>query len=596
MRGNSRARIVFLGCLSILTAFPAGYVFGSETLTGDMANTSDSSRPIIDSNTMVDVTGTDVTLTGSDSTDVLCVSTFSMDLAGYFGTTRYPEFQIQFNNSDIIAGPIQRKLDGIADEGIGSLVGIADNVDLDPGKEFILQARSVTGSSWNRRFGVRAQLSCVDLETSSTDTILNNDTAYVGAAGVTTSSTSFSEVTGTELTVNLPSYGGFYVAASTSCKYGGSGTGSTNGEWRLEYKAPGAGSYSAIGYTMVRTISNTSDLGIVNLVARVAPTTTIGDYNFRLAHRTTNSPDTVSIKTSYTNIVAVALGFVSGDHVDYFEIDSAYASSDSTTNNFDNWDTCLTDSIVPGANMNLFAHAQYNVTASAALNPAYYRMNLNSATAYLERYLSSASDVGSAATAAYYSGLVADTTYHLTLQFAREDGSSATLTTNDPYMVWIELTSQQYTSTSVETFEACFDAETGNAELQWTTDAEIDLAGYNLYRGENPDGDRTRLNDELILARGDMYSGAEYTFTDETAEFGKAYFYWLEASTRTGQVALHGPIDNTTPCNTPSYVHPPASVAAGVSERATGALNALVLLLCPAAVLLFWKRFRRSSH
>jgi len=91
-----------------------------------------------------------------------------------------------------------------------------------------------------------------------------------------------------------------------------------------------------------------------------------------------------------------------------------------------------------------------------------------------------------------------------------------------------------------------FNAQPGDGviTLQWATATERDNYGFNLYRATSEDGERTRLNDELIpslVAPGSL-NGAEYEFVDSTAEAGVQYYYWLEDVDIHMLSTFHGPV------------------------------------------------------
>ena len=58
----------------------------------------------------------------------------------------------------------------------------------------------------------------------------------------------------------------------------------------------------------------------------------------------------------------------------------------------------------------------------------------------------------------------------------------------------------------------------GKVLMQWSTEAKIDNAGFNLYRSESEDGQYTKINASLITAEGSSTQGASYEFTDNGAE------------------------------------------------------------------------------
>ncbi len=76
--------------------------------------------------------------------------------------------------------------------------------------------------------------------------------------------------------------------------------------------------------------------------------------------------------------------------------------------------------------------------------------------------------------------------------------------------------------------------------LTWETALEIDNAGFHLYRAGEPEGDRVRVNQELIGATAAPGQGATYTYRDEPGS--GQFFYWLEDVDTQGYGTLHGPL------------------------------------------------------
>jgi hypothetical protein len=79
----------------------------------------------------------------------------------------------------------------------------------------------------------------------------------------------------------------------------------------------------------------------------------------------------------------------------------------------------------------------------------------------------------------------------------------------------------------------------GRTLLTWVTGAEIDNVGFNLYRARTIDGERSKVNNDLILASGEV-AGSTYTYEDTNAGDGE-YYYWLEDIDTSGRTTLHGP-------------------------------------------------------
>jgi len=62
--------------------------------------------------------------------------------------------------------------------------------------------------------------------------------------------------------------------------------------------------------------------------------------------------------------------------------------------------------------------------------------------------------------------------------------------------------------------------------LRWRTEAEIDNAGFAIYRNEEKDGNYTKI--AFVPAAEDSETSNDYQLTDKDVESGKTYFYYLE--------------------------------------------------------------------
>ena len=80
--------------------------------------------------------------------------------------------------------------------------------------------------------------------------------------------------------------------------------------------------------------------------------------------------------------------------------------------------------------------------------------------------------------------------------------------------------------------------------VQWETASEIDNAGFNLYRATSLEGEKNRLNANLIPSQVPPGSpiGAEYSWLDSKVVSGTVYYYWLEDVDIYGRTKLHGPV------------------------------------------------------
>ncbi|MBN1592204.1 MAG: hypothetical protein JW941_03010 [Candidatus Coatesbacteria bacterium] len=98
----------------------------------------------------------------------------------------------------------------------------------------------------------------------------------------------------------------------------------------------------------------------------------------------------------------------------------------------------------------------------------------------------------------------------------------------------------------LESFEA--HARGRNIVLTWETGAEIDNAGFLLYRF---DGEERKAISRLIPAEGSATSGASYRFVDSSVEAGKTYQYWLIDIDTNGTWTSHGPVRGSISSDSP---------------------------------------------
>jgi len=69
----------------------------------------------------------------------------------------------------------------------------------------------------------------------------------------------------------------------------------------------------------------------------------------------------------------------------------------------------------------------------------------------------------------------------------------------------------------------------------------VDNAGFNIWRSETEAGPYTRLNADLIPARGGPTIGASYSYQDDAVTNGVTYWYKLEDVDLHGTRTMHGP-------------------------------------------------------
>ena len=70
--------------------------------------------------------------------------------------------------------------------------------------------------------------------------------------------------------------------------------------------------------------------------------------------------------------------------------------------------------------------------------------------------------------------------------------------------------------------------DNGDVAITWTTESEVDNAGFNLRRSEKRNSGFTLLNPALIAGAGTTGELQTYTFTDTSAKPGVEYYYQIE--------------------------------------------------------------------
>ncbi|HUT83216.1 MAG TPA: choice-of-anchor D domain-containing protein, partial [Thermodesulfobacteriota bacterium] len=122
--------------------------------------------------------------------------------------------------------------------------------------------------------------------------------------------------------------------------------------------------------------------------------------------------------------------------------------------------------------------------------------------------------------------------------------ANLTITSNDPDRPTadVPLSGEGITPTVIQL--SSFTASSSDREviLSWTTESEIDNAGFNLYRSESENGEYVKLNSSLIPAQGSPTSGATYQYIDKDVKNRTTYFYKIEDIDLNGKSTMHGPV------------------------------------------------------
>ena len=77
--------------------------------------------------------------------------------------------------------------------------------------------------------------------------------------------------------------------------------------------------------------------------------------------------------------------------------------------------------------------------------------------------------------------------------------------------------------------------ENGKVTVQWTTESELDNAGFNILRSETRDGEFTKVNEQMIQGKGTTAERTTYKWVDTTAKPGAVYYYQIEDVSFAGQ-------------------------------------------------------------
>ena len=70
--------------------------------------------------------------------------------------------------------------------------------------------------------------------------------------------------------------------------------------------------------------------------------------------------------------------------------------------------------------------------------------------------------------------------------------------------------------------------ENGEVVIRWTTESELDNAGFNILRSDTRNGEFKQVNAELIQGHGTTGERHTYKWVDESAKPGVVYYYQIE--------------------------------------------------------------------
>ncbi len=89
--------------------------------------------------------------------------------------------------------------------------------------------------------------------------------------------------------------------------------------------------------------------------------------------------------------------------------------------------------------------------------------------------------------------------------------------------------------------------ETHSNRVKWKTASELNNFGYDVYRGESPEGPFERINPEVIEGAGTTDEPTAYVYVDRTIDPYKTYYYYVESISMNGDRELFTPIGKAGP-------------------------------------------------
>ncbi len=86
---------------------------------------------------------------------------------------------------------------------------------------------------------------------------------------------------------------------------------------------------------------------------------------------------------------------------------------------------------------------------------------------------------------------------------------------------------------TLSSFSAAWRTDT--VQITWTTESELDNAGFNILRSQTKEGEFQQINTQLIQGAGTTSERNAYTWTDTTAKPNTVYYYRIEDVSYAGE-------------------------------------------------------------
>jgi len=291
-----------------------------------------------------------------------------------------------------ISGEIMRTLENGSEGGfgIGSLVYVFDVSGITTGSiSYSLQHKNPAGQN----ITTNASIVAMALNTTASPySALNSNMEYLSSESAT-SSTDYVGITGlTTDGILLPTTGGMMVAASINCQRTNIGTNPDAGTWILQQKKGINGTWGDVGSGVQRSMSTTSDAGIVTLYYFTEDQPR-DYYYYRVAQKVSVGTGVTIETLTGSTIAAVALSYVESNVGYRFKIESTSGSGNTTSNIASDAITAIT---ATPSGTNALVLAQFAIAGTLASVSTY---NLYTTTGSIssineQRTISSASDKG----------------------------------------------------------------------------------------------------------------------------------------------------------------------------------------------------------
>lgn len=83
--------------------------------------------------------------------------------------------------------------------------------------------------------------------------------------------------------------------------------------------------------------------------------------------------------------------------------------------------------------------------------------------------------------------------------------------------------------------------------IRWATASEDENFGYDVFRGDSPDGPFVRLNETTIEGAGTTDETRSYQFVDDTIDPYRTYYYYVESISLSGDRQRFTPVGKAGP-------------------------------------------------